>query len=140
MRNYIGEYKVKKLQAGGMPAEAPMEQGPPQGGGGDPVMELMQAGMQALETQDCETGFQVLAAMLELIGGAMQGEGGAPPAMEMGGPVIYKKGGKISAVVTDASQLGLDKDSITPTSKKFKKGSRVKASYGAKKPKKKVIK
>lgn len=126
MRNYIQEHKVKKYQAGGMPMEqAPMEDpAMAQQGGGDPMMELMQAGMQALETQDCEMGFQVLAAFLDVIGGAMQGGGEAPAAMAMGGPVMYKKGGKF---VPDGVAYGEDDTKV------MKKGGRAKkAAYGKK--------
>lgn len=102
IRNYQSE--IQKFQEGGaMPAEAapeaaPMEAAPveeaPQGGG-DPVMELAQMAMQALQGQDCEAAMAVCEGFVQLVqemaGG---GEAGAPGAAPEGEPV-YRNGGKL---------------------------------------------
>lgn len=102
IRNYQSE--IQKFQEGGaMPAEAapeaaPMEAAPaeeaPQGGG-DPVMELAQMAMQALQGQDCEAAMAVCEGFVQLVqemaGG---GAAGAPGAAPEGEPV-YRRGGKL---------------------------------------------
>ena len=87
---------IKKFQEGGaMPAEgAPVEQAPEggapvEGGGEDPLMQLAQAAMQALQSQSCEMAMQVCQAFVQMI---QQAQGGAEqPQAEP----IYKKGGKL---------------------------------------------
>lgn len=93
--------KIKKFQMGGqmapeaMPAEPGMEGGAPAGAeaGGDPIAQLGEAAMQALETQDPQIAFSVCEMILQLLqaGGP---QGGAPaPAPEE--PVMMRKGGKM---------------------------------------------
>ena len=103
---------VYKFQDGGaMPAEgpAPEEMGPegmpaeaPAGpeAGGDPLMQIAQMAMQALQSQDCNAAMQVCEAFVQLIQQA-QG-GGAPqeaPAPE--GEPVFRKGGKLARYVKD---------------------------------------
>jgi hypothetical protein len=94
--------KTKKFQqggevapeAGGAPVGAP-EGGAPQGGGEDPMMQIAQMALQALQTQDCNAAMQVCQVFVQLLQQA-QG-GGAPeeaPAEEMGEPV-YRRGGTL---------------------------------------------
>lgn len=98
----VGFRNVPRFQEGGpmpgaegeeMPVEgnAPMEQGGPEGGapeGGDPLMEIAQMAMQALQSQDCQAAMQVCDAFVQLV---QQAQGGGAPA-EQGEPV-YRKGG-----------------------------------------------
>ena len=90
--------KVKplKFQEGG-PAPAPAAPAPaPEGGaapveGGEqnPLIQIAQMAMQALQTGDCEIAMQVCEAFIQLV--QASAEGGAPEE-EQGQPV-YKKGG-----------------------------------------------
>lgn len=91
------EKVIKKFQEGGaMPAEGtPVEQtpeggAPVEGGGEDPLMQLAQAAMQALQSQDCQMAMQVCQAFVQMI---QQAQGGAPEQPQ--GQPIYKKGGKL---------------------------------------------
>lgn len=84
---------IKKFQEGGaMPAEgAPVEQAPEggapvEGGGEDPLMQLAQAAMQALQSQDCQIAMQVCQAFVQMI---QQAQGGA----EQQSQPVFKKGG-----------------------------------------------
>lgn len=93
---------VKKFQEGGpMPAESPDPMGgaapaeggapAPEQGGGDPIMQLAEVAMQALETQDCQAAMAVCEAFISML----QPQGGGAPA---GGPApagapVFKKGG-----------------------------------------------
>lgn len=92
--------KIKKFQEGGemapeemAPAEgAPMEEAPAEGGGGgDPLMQIAEMAMQALQANDGQLALQVCQAFVELIQQA-QGGGGAPA----GAQPAFKKGGKFS--------------------------------------------
>ena len=89
--------QIKKFQEGGaMPAEgAPVEQAPEGGapveeGGEDPLMQLAQAAMQALQSQDCQMAMQVCQAFVQMI---QQAQGGAPEQPQ--GEPVYRKGGKL---------------------------------------------
>ena len=90
------EKSIKKFQEGGaMPAEgAPVEQAPEggapaEGGGEDPLMQLAQAAMQALQSQDCQMAMQVCQAFVQMI---QQAQGGAEQPQ---GEPVYRKGGKL---------------------------------------------
>ena len=85
---------VKFLQEGGVAPEAAPEEAPatPEQGGGSPEEQIIQAAMQAVQTQDGQLALQVCQALVEMSGaGAQQ----APSAPEGQAPV-YKKGGKLS--------------------------------------------
>ena len=91
------EKVIKKFQEGGaMPADGtPVEQtpeggAPVEGGGEDPLMQLAQAAMQALQSQDCQMAMQVCQAFVQMI---QQAQGGAPEQPQ--GQPVYKKGGKL---------------------------------------------
>ena len=77
--------KIKKLQEGG-PAPAPA---PEEGGGQDPMVQLVQMAQQAVEGQDCEAAMAVCEGFLQLVQSA---QGGGAPAPE--GQPVYKTGGK----------------------------------------------
>lgn len=84
--------------AGGMPA-APEAGAPagPEAGGGDPLMQIAQMAMQALQGQDCNAAMQVCEAFIQLVqqaqgGGAAGPEGGAPEAQ---GEPVYRAGGRL---------------------------------------------
>lgn len=93
--------KINKFQEGGampaeaapeaMPAEAPQEEMPAEGG--DPVMELAQMAMQALQGQDCEAAMAVCEAFIQLI---QQSQGGAPEEAAPEGEPVYRNGGVLS--------------------------------------------
>lgn len=61
-------------------------------GGEDPIMQIAQVAMQALETQDCEAAMAVCEAFIQLI---QQGQGGEPEEAPEGEPV-YRQGGVLS--------------------------------------------
>ena len=95
---------VAKFQEGGaMPESAPAEQAPKQapeqapaeGGGQDPISQLLQLATQAIDGQDCEAAMAVCQGFVQLVqaqaGGGGAGASGAAPA----GEPVYKKGGKI---------------------------------------------
>ena len=89
--------KVQKFQEGGpMPAEeAPMEQAPEEGGAPagsgqeDPIMQMAQLAMQALQNQDCDAAMAVCQAFVQMIQ-AQQGGGGAAPEEP-----VYRAGGRL---------------------------------------------
>lgn len=93
--------KVKplKFQEGG-PAPAPAAPAPaPEGGaapveGGEqnPLIQIAQMAMQALQTGDCEIAMQVCEAFIQLV--QASAGGGAPEEAPQGEPV-YKKGGTL---------------------------------------------
>lgn len=82
---------VKKFQEGGaMPA--PQQQAPAQAPEGqDPLMQIAQMAMQAVESQNCEMAMQVCAAFIQMLQQAQ----GAPAEAPQGEP-IYRKGGILS--------------------------------------------
>jgi len=61
--------KVTKFQEGGpVPAGAPApEGGAPEGGGQDPMVQLVQMAQQAVEGQDCEAAMAVCEGFLQLV-------------------------------------------------------------------------
>ena len=103
--------KIKVFQAGGSmgpegaPEEAPMtgapapeEAGAPVEGGApaegeDPIMQIAQVAMQALQTQDCEAAMAVCEAFIQLI---QQSQGGAPEEAAPEGEPVYRNGGVLS--------------------------------------------
>lgn len=84
--------ELLKFQEGGeMPA--PEAGAPaPEEAGGNPEEQILQAAMQAVQTQDGQLALQVCQALLEMSGA------GAPeaPAAPEGQAPVYKKGGKLS--------------------------------------------
>lgn len=82
--------------AGGAPAPeaggAPAEGGTPEEGG-DPIMQIAQVAMQALETEDCEAAMAVCEAFIQLI---QQSQGGAPEEAAPEGEPVYRNGGVLS--------------------------------------------
>ena len=103
--------KIKVFQMGGpmgpegAPAEAPVEgaAAPAEGGapeeggapaeGGDPIMQIAQVAMQALETEDCEAAMAVCEAFIQLV---QQSQGGAPEEAAPEGEPVYRNGGVLS--------------------------------------------
>lgn len=98
--------RIKKFQEGGpmapaegapmeeMPAEGAPVEGAPEGapeGGQDPIMQIAQVAMQALQSQDCEAAMAVCEAFVAMLQGGAEG---APEAAPEGEPV-YRKGGKL---------------------------------------------
>ena len=88
-------FKNKFQEGGSMPAEqAP--QGAPAEQGGDPMAELVQGAMQAIQTGDCNIAMQVCQMLAELAGG-----GGAPAPEAEAAPEaatsepVYRAGGKL---------------------------------------------
>lgn len=90
---------VKKFQAGGQmatPAEAPVDdraaemtaEETPAQGGEDPLMQLAQMAMQALQNQDCSAAFSVCEAFVQLL---QQAQADA----QQEEPVFYRNGGTI---------------------------------------------
>lgn len=82
--------RIKKFQTGGqmapqdvaseaVPTTAPEAQ--------DPMMQLVEAAMAALESQDPNLAMQVCQMLLELVGAT---QGGAPQ-----GQPVFRKGGKL---------------------------------------------
>ena len=91
IRSQKFEKMVKKYQEGGempaeAPAEAPVDQAPT--GEEDPLIQIVQAAAQAVQTQDAQLALQVCQALVEMAGG------GAPA--EAPGQPVYRKGGKLS--------------------------------------------
>ena len=88
--------ELLKLQEGGempAPAEAPAE-APAQGG--SPEEQIIQAAMQAVQTQDAQLALQVCQALVEMAGGGAQPAPAAPEGQEP----VYRKGGKLSKWVS----------------------------------------
>lgn len=79
-------------EAGGAPAGAPAEA---EAGGQDPLMQLVQMSMQALQSQDCQAAMAVCQAFVQL---AQQQGGGAEQPEPQGEPV-YKQGGKFARLI-----------------------------------------
>ena len=75
-------------EAGGAPEEA----GAP-AGGEDPIMQIAQVAMQALQAQDCEAAMAVCEAFIQLI---QQSQGGAPEEAAPEGEPVYRNGGVLS--------------------------------------------
>ncbi len=96
---------IPRFQEGGQMADpgmaegAPMEGGAPTegapeaaGGGEDPLMQIAQMAMQALQSQDCQAAMQVCDAFIQLV---QQAQGGGEAPSEQGEPV-YRKGGVLT--------------------------------------------
>ena len=78
-------------EAGGAPVVP--EGGAPEGGE-DPIMQLVQMAMQALQSQDPQMAMAVCDGLVQLV----QGAGGAPaPGGAPEEPVMMRKGGKMIA-------------------------------------------
>lgn len=90
--------RIYKFQEGGpMPEEAmaPEAGAPaPEAGGQDPLMQLAQMAMQALQTQDCQAAMAVCQGFMQLVQGA-QGQGGAPAEEAPAGEPVYRRGGTL---------------------------------------------
>ena len=84
---------VKKFQAGGEMGEpmaqeaAPQEAAPAQGQ--DPLMQVAQLAMQALQNQDCNAAMQVCQIFLQMI----QQTQGQPQQPTPAGEPVFRKGG-----------------------------------------------
>ena len=97
LRNYNS---VPRFQEGGTMAEPmPEEQAPmapeeapaPEQGSGDPLMQIAEMAMQALQNQDCQAAMAVCQGFIQLI---QQAQGGAEAAPQ--GEPVYRAGGKLS--------------------------------------------
>lgn len=93
--------EIKKFQAGGemAPAEAvPVEAAPAEGApagaeqGGNPMDQILQAAMQAVQNNDAQLALQVCAALVQLA----QGGAGAPEAAPAEGEPVYRRGGRLA--------------------------------------------
>ena len=86
----------EEAPTGGAPAPeaggAPEEAGAP-AGGEDPIMQIAQVAMQALQAQDCEAAMAVCEAYLQLI---QQSQGGTPEEAAPEGEPVYRNGGVLS--------------------------------------------
>lgn len=103
--------KIKVFQMGGpMGPEAAPEQAAPAGApaeaagaapqetaaeeqAADPIMQIAQVAMQALETEDCEAAMAVCEAFIQLV---QQSQGGAPEEAAPEGEPVYRNGGVLS--------------------------------------------
>lgn len=91
-------FKNKFQEGGPMPQEqAPQGGAPAPQGGGDPMAELVQGAMQAVQSGDCEVAMQVCQMLVELAGG---GQGAPAPAPEEApeqaeGEPVYRMGGRL---------------------------------------------
>lgn len=105
------EKEVKKFQEGGaMPAEggAPASESAPAGapeggaaptgpeGGADPMQQILQAAMQAVQTNDGQLALQVCAALVQLAQGGAGAPAGAPAEGAPEGEPVYRKGGRLA--------------------------------------------
>lgn len=80
---------------GGAPAGAPNEQGAEQAPEQeDPVQQLAQMAMQALQGQDCQAAMAVCQGFIEMIQQMSEGGEQAPEEAPEGEPV-YRAGGKL---------------------------------------------
>lgn len=87
IRNYN---PVRRFQEGG-----PMPEG---GGGEDPMMQLIQAAAQAVQSQDCQTAMAVCQALVQMAQGGPQGGPEGAPAPEEAAPEgepVYRRGGRL---------------------------------------------
>ena len=85
--------ELLKFQEGGevAPQEAPAEAAPEAAAGGNPEEQIIQAAMQAVQTQDAQLALQVCQALVEMAGGGAPAPEQAPPGQEP----VYRKGGKL---------------------------------------------
>lgn len=102
--NFNNSKGINKFQQGGAippqdPAAggAPVEGGAPEGGE-DPMMQIAQMAMQALQAQDCNAAMQVCQVFVQLLqqaqGGGAEGAPDEVSAAEAGEPV-YRRGGTL---------------------------------------------
>lgn len=91
---------IKKFQEGGAmpaqeaPAQAPVgETAPEQPQGENPIMQIAQMAMQALQSGDCQAALQVCEAFIQLI---QQSSGEAAPEEAPQGEPVYRQGGVLS--------------------------------------------
>lgn len=88
--------KFRKFQEGGpAPEAAAPQQGSP--AGEDPMAQLVQGAMQAIQSGDCNVAMQVCQMLVELAGG---GQGAPAPASEEApvpaeGEPVYRMGGRL---------------------------------------------
>lgn len=88
MKNYKPEnFGIKSFQQGGEIPEQPADetQNVPVEGQPSPEQQIIEAAVQALQTQDCNIAMQVCQVLVQMAQGA---------GAEQGQPV-YKKGGKL---------------------------------------------
>lgn len=86
--------KVKRFQQGGAMMSAPAEAASQnQEAAQDPMAQLLQVAMQAVQTQNCEAAMAVCQALLQIAQGGAQAE--AAPQEE---PTFAKKGAKLVRV------------------------------------------
>lgn len=95
------KYQIGKFQEGGAPmpvdpaaagaAPAP-EAAPAPDQGGDPLQQLLDGAMQAVQGQDCQTAMAVCQGLVQLAQGA-GAQGGAPAPSETAPVVSRKRGG-----------------------------------------------
>lgn len=88
--------KLRKFQEGGAApvAGAPTDQSqaPGQTQEQDPLAQIAQMAMQALQNKDCNAAMQVCAAFVQMLQQSQQGQGtGQAPE----GEPVYRKGGKL---------------------------------------------
>ena len=98
VKNFDVNKFMPKFQEGGQmpPEQAPVEEAPAAAPaeapaeGGDPTQQIMEAAMQALQTQDCNLAMQVLQAIVQMIGGAAQEPAPAEPVYRAGGKLVRR--------------------------------------------------
>lgn len=81
-------------EAGAAPAEGGAPAGPE--GGQDPMQQILQAAMQAVQTNDGQLALQVCAALVQLAQGGAGAPAGAPTEGAPEGEPVYKKGGRLA--------------------------------------------
>ena len=89
---------IKKFQDGGVApaAGAPTDQSQQpadQGQGQDPLVQIAQMAMQALQNKDCNAAMQVCAAFVQMLQQSQQQGQGTGQAPE--GEPVYRRGGKL---------------------------------------------
>lgn len=86
----ISQKIISKFQEGGpMPADAGMAPAPAE----DPMLQLLEAANQAVQTGDCQIALSVAEGILALTqGGGAPVEPAAPPVEEA---PVFRKGGKL---------------------------------------------
>lgn len=83
---------IGKFQEGGVAPEAAPAEEPaaPEQGGGDPMEQILQAAVQAVQTQDAQLALQVCQALVQMAGG-----GAAPAEQAPPGEPVYRRGGRL---------------------------------------------
>jgi len=90
--------KITKFQEGGAmpPQGAPAGDPAAQGGGEDPMVQLLQIAQQALEGKDCDAAMAVCDGLLQLVASAQGGGEQAPAGSPAdGSQPVFKRGGKL---------------------------------------------